>query len=368
MNEIISFFEINIFENSLKKITIFLSIILVGIIFKRLLSKLLGKIIFKFMKKYSSEISSEKFISILHKPFSFFILLLVFYIAFIFIKFPESWNLVSIEHFGLRYLLITGYEILLLISFVWIGLRFIDAIGIILMSKAEKTESKTDDQLVPFAIDSAKVIAVIIGIFFLLGSIFKMNVASLIAGLGIGGLAIALAAKENLENLLGSFTIFLDKPFLVGDLITTGNVTGFVEKIGFRSTRIRTLEKSYLTVPNKKIVDNELDNLSLRTFRRVNFNIGLNYNTSASQIKSIVADIQFLLDHHEHTNQDGLVKFNSFGDSALNVSIEYFIDTMDYRFFMNVREEINFSIMETVEKHKVQFAFPSRNIYLHQQS
>src|SRR6185369_10292037 len=124
------------------------------------------------------------------------------------------------------------------------------------------------DQLVPFLREAIKIIIGVFSFFFILGAVFHINIASLIAGLGIGGLAFALAAKETLENLLGSFTIFLDKPFVVGDVVKVGSAEGTIENIGFRSTRIRTLEKTLLTVPNKKMVDAELDNLTERVVRR----------------------------------------------------------------------------------------------------
>ena len=145
-----------------------------------------------------------------------------------------------------------------------------------------------DDQLVPFAMEIIKFIVYIFTIFIILGNVLGVNVTALVTGLGIGGLALAMASKESLENLLGSFTIFLDKPFTVGDNVTAGTITGTVEKVGFRSTQIRTFDKSLVTVKNKKMIDAELDNLGMRPVRRVKFDIGLNYETTAEQMKNIV--------------------------------------------------------------------------------
>ncbi len=116
---------------------------------------------------------------------------------------------------------------------------------------------------------------VVLALFFVLGFIFKVNIVALVGGLGIGGLALALASKETVENLFGSFTIFFDKPFTVGDHVKVGNVEGFVEGIGLRSTRIRTLERSLLTIPNKKMIDAELENVTLRSMWRPRSYIGL---------------------------------------------------------------------------------------------
>ena len=126
---------------------------------------------------------------------------------------------------------------------------------------------------------------VIFGVLIILGNIFGIEITALAAGLGIGGVAVALASKESLENLLGSFTIFFDQPFTVGDIVTVGNITGLVEKVGFRSTRIRTFDKSLVSVPNKKMVDADLDNLGKRDVRRVKFYLGLTYDTKIDQIK-----------------------------------------------------------------------------------
>ena len=148
-----------------------------------------------------------------------------------------------------------------------------------------------------------------------------------IPGLGIGGIALAMASKESLENLLGSFTIFFDRPFTVGDMVTVGSVTGVVEKVGFRSTRIRTFDKSIVTVPNKKMIYAELDNLGIRPVIRVKFNLGLTYDTTIEQIKAIVADIQDMINQHEKTDQEGKVRFQEFGSSSLDILVIYYVDS-----------------------------------------
>jgi MscS family membrane protein len=294
-----------------------------------------------------------------------FILLISIYIAVQYLNFPAAWNLAPVGQFGLKMVLYRGFQIAIIFSLTWILLRLIDFFGLVLMFRASLTETKTDDQLVPFVKESIKVIILIFSMFFILGAVFKLNVASLIAGLGIGGLAIALAAKESLENLLGSFTIFLDKPFIIGDLIKVGSVEGNVEKIGFRSTRIRTLEKSFVTVPNKKLVDTELDNLSLRTQRRVRFDLGLTYETRIDQYKNIIAEIQNYIDAHSHTLKgETRVRLHSFGDSSVNIMVLYFVDTTEYDIYLNVRQEINYKIMEIVENNGSSFAYPTTSVLM----
>lgn len=349
--------------NTLENIAWFVGIILAGLMFQRLLSKLFTLFVFKFLQKYTTGVGYNKLLVLLKKPMGVFILLLSLYFAFDRLNFPAEWNLVSIDNFGLRLILFRSFQLTMIGSITWIFLRLIDFFGLVLMYRASLTESKTDDQLVPFFIDSIKVILVTLSIFFVFGTVFKMNVASLIAGLGIGGLAIALAAKESLENLLGSFTIFLDKPFVIGDLIQIGNLTGNVEKIGFRSTRIRTPEKSYVTVPNKKLVDGELDNLSLRTQRRAKFNVGLTYETKPEQLKNIAFDLENFINNHPHILKgETRVCLHDFDSSAINIMVVYFVDTMEYDIYLRVRQEINYIIIEIVNKHGASFAVQTASL------
>lgn len=291
-------------------------------------------------------------------------MLIVLFVCTSHLEYPESWDLAPKDEFGVRMVLNRTYILFLCIVFTWIILRTVKFVGILLAERAELTENKLDDQIIPFLMEILKIVIISLSFFVILGTVFKVDIAALVAGLGVGGLALALAAKESLENLLASFVIFFDKPFVIGDLVTINGVTGVIEKIGFRSTRVRTLEKSYLTIPNLQMVNNTLDNLSLRTFRRVNFNIGVLYSTSEEQLKDIVEEIQKLVDEHPNTNQDGEIHFMEFGASSLDIMILYYIDTMDWSVYLRIKEEINFKIMAIVKKHGADFAFPTQTIHL----
>jgi Na+/H+ antiporter NhaD/arsenite permease-like protein/small-conductance mechanosensitive channel len=330
------------FGNTIQAYLWFAGIILLGLIFRQLLSKVFSRFIFRFLKKYSLGVGSDKFVELLQKPIGLFILLVTFYIAFDRLHVPVEWNLADRSHFGFRKMFFYAYQLAIILSFTWIILRMIDFVADIFQHKASLTLSKADDQLIPFAKDFIKVLILIVSAFFIFGTVFKMNVASLVAGLGIGGLAVALAAKESLENLFGSFTIFLDKPFVAGDLIKIGNITGHVETIGFRSTRIRTLEKTYVSVPNKKMVEAELDNLSMRTSKRAKFTLGLEYKTSPAQLKKIITDIKTILLSHHLITEDIEVFFYDFGSSSLDLHVLYYVSTKEWTLYAQVREEINF--------------------------
>ncbi|RNI26812.1 mechanosensitive ion channel family protein [Rufibacter latericius] len=354
--------------NTVQQYLIFVGIMLCGFLFKTVASRLLSTILFRgIIKRINQDVTKEEFKRLLVTPLEVLAFLVFLYIAFDNLNYPPELGLPGKEELGLKRVLQRIYSIFLICSLTWVILRLVDFIGMMFSKRAAKTLSKLDDQLVPFFVDFTKVILVIIGFFVILGAVFKVNVAGLVAGLGVGGLAIAFAAKESLENLLASFTIFLDHPFVVGDLVQVGEITGTVEKIGFRSTRIRTLEKSYVTLPNKSMIDKPLDNLTLRTFRRVKFDLMLTYNTTSEQLKAIVTDIQALIDAYPRTNQDGRVRFFNLGPHSKEIMVLYFIDTIDYDQYIDVKEEINYQIVEIVEKHGAKFALPSQTVFVKQE-
>lgn len=352
------------FGNSVGSYLQFIAWIAGGFLFKRFISRSFNHVIYKSLQKYTGGIGIERFYELLNKPLSWLIMLIILYIACEPLQFPTEWKLVKVERFGLRMLLNRGYELLISINIIWVLFRLIDFIGLIWNEKAAQTPQREVNQLAVFATEILKISTLIIGIITVLGTVFKLNVTSLIAGLGIGGLAVALAAKETLENILCSFIIFFDKPFTIGDLVRSGNIEGIVERIGFRSTRLRTIEKSYLTIPNRKMVDAETDNLSLRAFRRVRFNLGVSYDTTASQLKAIVLEIDKLLNEHPEVMVEGSTRFHTIGTYALEIRIEYFVNGNIWDTYLRVKEEVNFSILEIVEKHQAKLAFPTQTLQI----
>ena len=358
------FLEIEFLNNDLRDYVYFLISFGIGVLLVKPIRHFFSKILYKIFGNEDESNINVKFNSLLKKPLNYFLLLIVFYISKTFIKLPKflQYNDSGDVNFPMYFTKI--FDLLLLITIFWIVNRSIDFVGYRLKEKASKTESKVDDQLIPFAIDIAKVLTIVLGFIMILGNVFNVNVTALVTGLGIGGVAFALASKESLENLLGSFTIFFDKPFTVGDVVTLGGVTGTVEKVGFRSTRIRTFDKSIVTVPNKNIISSELDNLGVRPVRRVKFNIGLTYDTSVENIKNIVDDIQQLLNDHPMTNQDGKVRFLEFGASSLDIMVLYYVDSPDWEVLIDAKQKINFDIIDIVNKYKCEFAFPSTSVYI----
>ena len=190
------------------------------------------------------------------------------------------------------------------------------------------------------------------------------DVSGFIAGLGLGGLAFALAAQDAAKNIFGGIVILLDKPFAVGDWILTPSVEGTVEEMTFRSTKVRTFANALVTVPNAVVANEAITNWTRMQKRRVSFHLGVTYTTPRDKMQTCVKRIQELLDNHHEVHPDTIfVRFDQFNHSSLDIFIYYFTNTIVWGEFMAVKEEINFKIMEILEEEGVSVAFPSRSIY-----
>lgn len=198
--------------------------------------------------------------------------------------------------------------------------------------------------------------------------VWGINITALVASLGLGGLAFALAAKDTASNMFGSFALLADKSIRIGEWIKVGDVEGTVEDIGMRTTKIRSFDKSLITVPNQIVANSPIENFSRRGVRRIKVNIGLTYSSSAAQINAIVHEIKTMLHNHENISQKDtlLVNFESFGDSALNIFIYAFTGTSNWERYLDIREDIHLKIMKIVEENNASFAFPSQSIYVEQ--
>jgi MscS family membrane protein len=340
--------------NTVEQFLWFFGILLAGIAFRTFIAYLFSRFLFEVLKKHSKEIGSQKLVELLKNPFGLFVIVSTLYFAFSCLSFPVEWQIGPSHHFGIRMFLQRVFQIFLIISFTWIVLRIIDFIGLILQQKASKTDNRMDDQIVPFVKEGLKISISIISLFFILGAVFKLNITSLIAGLGIGGLAVALAAKESLENLLGSFTIFFDKPFVIGDFVEVDGVKGHVEKIGFRSTRIRTVEKSFLTVPNKKMVDSILDNITLKTMQRVRMVFSISYDTPPQKIELLIMKINLFLDEQKEIAKDYKAKFFEINNNGgFEILVIYFVDTPSYDISLDVKQVVNFKVLEILKEEGI---------------
>lgn len=353
--------DIFFLENSLKNIVLFAVILGLGLIFKRMLALVLSRQSFRIFKSFSHDQYREVFIGLLRKPIEQFILILVIYFSFEHLKFPESWHLVPVTEFGIRKICLITWQIMFFTTFTRIILRGTDFFTFVLVHRENSSISL---ELGNFLKDLIKVIIVILMIFAGLRIIFDVNLTAMVASLGIGGLAVALAAQDTLGNLLGSFVIFIDKPFKVGDFVKTTDIEGTVEHVGFRTTRVRTADKSLLTIPNKKLIDVPLNNITLSETRRVRFELGLTYSCTSEQIRAVIDDIKNILKQSEMVGETTIVRFVDFGPSSLNILVVFFVESNEYDVMIETKEKINFEIMKIVEKHGCEFAYPTQTLYL----
>lgn len=224
-----------------------------------------------------------------------------------------------------------------------------------------KTESDLDDHLLPVIKKTLCVVIWVIGIIMAMDS-FGYDVRALIAGFGIGGIAIAMAAKDSISNIFGSFNIFTDKPFKIGDRIRIGGYDGSVVEIGVRSTRLKTLDGTLVTIPNSKITDSMVENVTLEPSRKVVLNLGLTYDTSSENIEIAMNILRDIAMHKDGVNDDYVVGFNSFNDSALNIIFIYFIETGGD--VLKIMSDINLEILSKFNAAKIKFAFPTQTINL----
>ncbi len=233
------------------------------------------------------------------------------------------------------------------------------------MSKlAERTESTLDDQLVPLVRKILKTFVVIVGAIFILDNL-EFDITGLIAGISIGGLAFALAAQDTIKNFFGSLMIFVDRPFQVGDWITSGDVDGTVEEVGFRSTRIRTFRNSLMYIPNGVITNQTIDNHGLRKYRRFFTHISLTYDTPPDLIQTFVDGLKKIVDLHPKTRKDFYeIHFNEMGASSLNVMFYIFFDVPTWSEELHARHEVLLSVVELAEELGVNFAFPTQTLHV----
>jgi len=247
----------------------------------------------------------------------------------------------------------------------WFLWRLIDGFSAYFSARAAHTQTALDDQLVPFISKTLKVFLVFT-LILVLAQNMGYSISGLIASLGIGGLAVAMAAKDSISNIFGSIMILLDRPFTVGDWIKTKDFEGVVEEVGFRSTRIRTFSKTLVNVPNSQLANMVIDNIDAMPKRRVKMRIGITYKTTPQQMQQAIAAIEELLKKHVGIDQEfSLVKFDNFEDSSLSIFLYYFTKSTHWDEYLQIRQEVNLEIMHALEKLNLEFAFPSRSLYLH---
>jgi len=283
---------------------------------------------------------------------------LVLAIGFPILQFPIGVNRIASTAIGL----------LAAFSVVWLAYRLVDLLGDRMAEKAARSTTKMDDQLVPLVRKSLKVVVILIGGLFILQNL-SVDVASLLAGLGLGGLAFAMAAKDTVANLFGSVMIFIDKPFQIGDMVKLdGGVEGTVEEVGFRSTRLRTLYNSLITLPNAKVADASVDNLGARQYRRYSTTLGLTYDTPPEKVQAFCEGVRAIIRAVPGMRQDYyMVEFQGFGASQLDILVYCFMVAPNWEEELRTRTHLNLEILRLAQDLGVEFAFPTQTVHVQEQ-
>lgn len=257
-------------------------------------------------------------------------------------------------------------KVLVSLSGVWSAFRLVEVIETLLKFKANKTETKFDDLLVPMVTRSLRVFVVVIGVVFIADNL-NVDVSSLLAGLGLGGLAFALAAKDLLGNFFGSLTVLLDRPFHIGDWVVIGDVEGTIETVGFRSTRVRTFYNSLITMPNSILTTTKIDNMGARRYRRMKSMLALTYDTSPEKIDAFCEGIRELIQLHPYMRKDYYqVYFNEYGAASLDILVYVFWETPDWNTELRERHRFLMDILRLAKQLGVEFAYPTQTLYLKQ--
>jgi MscS family membrane protein len=260
----------------------------------------------------------------------------------------------------------TLIQLMISVSIAYFLYKLVDVAEYYLNRYAATTESTLDDMLVPLIRKTIRVVIVIIVGLYIAESVSGQPMSTIIAGLGLGGLAFALAAQDSIKNFFGSIMILLDKPFSVGERISIDGYDGPVEEVGFRSTKIRTLTGHLVTIPNEKMVSSTVENIGRRPYIRRTMNLTITYDTPPDKIEKAVKIIEELLDNHEGMNADfpPRVFFNDFNDWALNLLVIYWYHPPNYWDYCAYSQGFNLRLMRAFEAEGIEFAFPSQTLYL----
>ncbi|MBI4454223.1 mechanosensitive ion channel [Candidatus Woesearchaeota archaeon] len=347
--------DYSILGNSIWQYLLFVGTIVFTYIIGKILNYIIKTIILSFTRKTKTKLD-DLIIDAVSPPIIFFISLLGFYIGYSLLNLSEK----VIKFFsGLT-------DILVIIGMSWLVIRFLDSIiENYFVPYTAKTKSDLDDQLVPILRTLSKIIVIIIAGLMILNKL-GYNINSILAGLGLGGLAFALAAKDILANLFGGVAVFTSQPFKIGDRIKVDGHDGHVQTIEIRTTTIKTLDGTHVIIPNSKFSEQIIENITREPARKIAFTIGLTYNTPPQKIQRAIEIIKEIIAKHNHTvKKEIIVFFDDFGNFSLNIKVIYFIDYKgNAEIVFKTKNEINNEILTRLNKEKFNFAFPTQTIEL----
>lgn len=332
-------------------------IAVVIIIFTAVVGKLLVLIFrhhFAILAKKTKNYFDDLLLETFSKPLYFFVLLLGVFVAFQYLGIQGFLGVI------LNKIFITIFYLLL----VWVSFKLVDSfVKYYVLPFIQKTDTDLDDQLLPVLVKVSKIGVVTIFSIMVLDA-WGADVTALLAGVGIGGLAIAFAAQKTIADVFGGVSIFTSRPFKIGDFVELNGVKGTVEEVGLRYTRLRTPTKQFITLTNSSVAENTIINYSNTLKKGVDINIGLTYDTSINDLEKAKKVLRQILAEVKGIEQDPepLIVFKSFGDFSINLFVRYMIlDTSNY---WQIVDKVNTEIKKRFDKEKLEFAFPTQTIYI----
>ncbi len=296
-------------------------------------------------------------IRLLPGPLSLVVHVLLWYGAGLLLSLP-------IEPYNVRATVMSGLLVAVAVVCTAVLFRLIDVAALSAERLAGRTATRLDDQLVPLVRKALKILlAVVVGIAIV--DKLGLDVTSFVASLSIGGLALALAAKDTVANLFGSVVLFTDQPFKIGDAVSVSGTEGVIEEVGLRVTRVRQMDKSVATIPNHSFTTTKVVNYSMRTQRRIRHRVGLDYRTTPDQMQAFIVSVRTMLQEMESIDASTvLVHLEALDESSLGVLVQAFTVSPGFDAFMRAQETVLMNILRLVEVQGLSIAFPSRTVYL----
>jgi MscS family membrane protein len=331
-----------------------LIIITLAFLLHKLLTFIFNRLLYESASRLGYDRIVRPYLEPVAKPLSLFVVFILIIVLYPLLQLPVE----------VSYYLNYAFRAILPIFAILVFYKLVDVLGLYLERLAGSTDSSLDNHVVPLIKKVLRVFVVIIGGLFILQNL-DVNITALLAGISIGGLALALAAQDTLKNFFGSLMIFIDKPFSVGHWISSGDIDGTVEEVGFRSTRIRTFRNSLTYVPNGKLADSTIDNHGLRQYRRFFMHIAITYDTPPDLIEVFVLGLRRIVEHHPRTRKDFyIIEFNDMGEFSLKVMFYIFFAVPTWPEELRARHEILIEIVRLAEKLGVRFAFPTQTLHM----
>ncbi len=344
------FLNTTYYGNTVQQWLISLGIILFVVLLGKVLYWIFSKTVKAFTRKTKTKLD-DIIVDLIEEPIVFMLMAAGIWFAFTLLTLPEAFSS-AINN---------SLNILIAILIGWLLVRLFDALyeGI-LQPWAEKTENDLDDQLMPILRKGVRLIIWLMAIIIGLNNA-GYNVGALLAGLGIGGLAFALAAKDTVSNIFGGFTIFADQPFRINDRVQIDGYDGTIIEIGVRSTRLKTLAGRIVTIPNSTFTDAPVENVSREPSRKIILDLGLTYDTSADNMERAMQILKDINQNNTHTEEKTIISFNGFGDFAMNIMFIYYIKSGES--IADTQTEINLDILRQFNSKGLEFAFPTQTLY-----